>query len=177
MFRILSLTFLVAWIFAPTIAWSAEAFSVTSSSIVNGRIAQKHACSGQSGDDVSWQLSLSGLPEGAKFLAIVMDDPDAMAPAGKVWVHWNVVNIPATTLTFAAGEKPQGEQLRNSGGGSNYAGMCPPDGVHLYQMAVFALKDKIDTSGFFGPSELTIDAFESEYGAKILAKSVITGKF
>lgn len=177
MFRASCLTVLLAWLMLPVVAWPQQSLNITSSSFVDGKIAQRHACGGQGGDDISPQITVSGLPVGSAFLAIVMDDPDAMAPAGKVWVHWNVVNIPAASLSFAAGAKPAGEQLRNSGGGSSYAGMCPPDGVHVYRLAVFALKEKLDTGGFFGPSDLTIERFVSEYGDRILASKVIKGKF
>ena len=33
-------------------------------------------------------LTVSGIPEGTKSLALIMDDPDAMGAVGKVWVHW-----------------------------------------------------------------------------------------
>ena len=33
-------------------------------------------------------LTISGIPEGTKSLALIMDDPDAMGAVGKVWVHW-----------------------------------------------------------------------------------------
>ncbi|KXA88840.1 hypothetical protein AKJ61_04075, partial [candidate division MSBL1 archaeon SCGC-AAA259B11] len=32
-------------------------------------------------------------PEEAETLTLLMDDPDAMEPAGKVWDHWVVWNI------------------------------------------------------------------------------------
>ena len=38
-------------------------------------------------------LTVSGIPEGTKSLSLIMDDPDAMEPAGKVWVHWVLWNI------------------------------------------------------------------------------------
>ena len=28
------------------------------------------------------------IPSGTKTIALIMDDPDAMAAVGKVWVHW-----------------------------------------------------------------------------------------
>ena len=38
-------------------------------------------------------MTISGIPEGTKSLALIMDDPDAMGAVGKVWVHWVVWNI------------------------------------------------------------------------------------
>ena len=44
-------------------------------------------------------LTISGIPEGTKSLALIMDDPDAMGAVGKVWVHWVAWNIdPTKTL-------------------------------------------------------------------------------
>ena len=46
-------------------------------------------------------LTVSGIPEGTKSLSLIMDDPDAMEPAGKVWVHWVAWNIdPTNTELF-----------------------------------------------------------------------------
>ena len=39
-------------------------------------------------------LFVSGIPEGTKYLALIMDDPDAMGAVGKVWVHWVVMEYP-----------------------------------------------------------------------------------
>ena len=41
-------------------------------------------------------LTISGKPEGTKSLVLIMDDPDAMAAVGKVWVHWVAWNIDPT---------------------------------------------------------------------------------
>ena len=38
-------------------------------------------------------LTVSGIPEGTKSLALIMDDPDAMGAVGKVWVHWVMYNV------------------------------------------------------------------------------------
>jgi phosphatidylethanolamine-binding protein (PEBP) family uncharacterized protein len=94
---------------------------------------------------------------------------------GKVWVHWNVFNLPAQgAVTIAAGQKLSGDIGQTSGGGRGYEGMCPPDGVHTYRFAVFASRDKlqVDTR-----TPLTIDAFEGKYGSQVLAKAQIAGKF
>jgi len=148
---------------------------LTSSSIVGGQIQKPHACRAKGGTDQPVQLSIRGLPADAKFISIVADDPDAMKPAGKVWVHWNVFNVPAHgELTIAAGQQLSGDIGQNSAGGRGYQGMCPPDGVHTYRFAVFASRDKlqVDTR-----TPLTIDAFESKYGSQVVAKAQISGNF
>jgi len=148
---------------------------LSSSSIVGGQIQQPHACRGKGGTDQPLQLTIRGLPADAQFISVVADDPDAMKPAGKVWVHWNMFNVAAHgDATIAAGQQLSGDVGQTSGGGRGYEGMCPPDGVHTYRFAVFASRDRlqVDTR-----TPLTIDAFEAKYGSQVLAKAQITGKF
>ena len=33
-------------------------------------------------------LDFKNIPEGTQSIGLIMDDPDAMAAVGKVWVHW-----------------------------------------------------------------------------------------
>ncbi|MDH5743478.1 MAG: YbhB/YbcL family Raf kinase inhibitor-like protein, partial [Candidatus Aminicenantes bacterium] len=54
-----------------------------------GMIPSKFTCDGP---DVSPALEWESVPENAKTLAIICDDPDA--PMG-TWVHWVIFNIPA----------------------------------------------------------------------------------
>jgi Raf kinase inhibitor-like YbhB/YbcL family protein len=161
-----------------THAFSSE-LSISSESIKDGKIEKIHACGRQGGRDMPLQLSIKGIPGEAKYLAIVSDDPDAVRPAGRVWVHWNIFNVPVKGdgLDIAAGEKLEGDLGRTSGNSKGYEGMCPPDGVHTYRFAVFALSGKIELGGFFGPNAMTIDAFEGKYKASIVRKGIITGKF
>lgn len=148
---------------------------VASSAIVGGHIAQVHACRGKGGTDQPLPLSIHAMPAGANYVSIVADDPDAMKPAGKVWVHWNVFNVPASgQLEVAAGEKLAGEIGRTSGGARGYEGMCPPDGVHAYRFAVFATREKLKVDA---SHPWTIDQFEAKFGPALLGTAVITGKF
>lgn len=148
---------------------------LSSSSIVGGQIQKPHACRAKGGTDQPLQLTLRGLPDHTRFISIVADDPDAVRPAGKVWVHWNVFDIPAQgDVTFAAAHPPSGTAGRTSGGGRGYEGMCPPDGVHTYRFAVFASRDELHVDTH---KPWTIDAFEAKYGGQVLAKAQITGKF
>lgn len=148
---------------------------LTSSSITGGRIHREHACRGKGGRDLPLQLSIRNLPPDAKYVSIVSDDPDAVKPAGKVWVHWNVFNVPASgSLDVAAGQQLAGDVGRTTGHANGYEGMCPPDGVHTYRFAVFASRDKLhaDTR-----TPITIDEFERRFGAQVAARAMLTGKF
>ncbi|MFL6692084.1 MAG: YbhB/YbcL family Raf kinase inhibitor-like protein [Ramlibacter sp.] len=148
---------------------------ITSSSIESGRIRKEHACRAKGGTDQTPQLSVEDIPFEGKYVSIVADDPDAVRPAGKVWVHWNVFNVPVTgRLILDAGQPPSGEVGATSGQGRGYEGPCPPDGEHTYRFAAFATTDKvkIDTS-----EPWTIDAFEVKYGSLVVGKALLTGRF
>ena len=47
----------------------------------NGSIPSKYTCDGK---NINPQLKISGIPAKAKSLALIMDDPDALKPAGKL---------------------------------------------------------------------------------------------
>ena len=64
---------------------------LTSSAFEDGSEIPRE-CGYKNGNKVP-PLTISGIPEGTKSLTLIMDDPDAMEPAGKVWVHWVVWNI------------------------------------------------------------------------------------
>lgn len=148
---------------------------ITSSSITAGKIHQEHACRAKGGSDQPPQLSIRDIPAGAKYVAIVSDDPDAVRPAGKVWVHWNVFNVPASgSLDIAAGQHLPGEVGRTTGHATGYEGMCPPDGVHTYRFAVFASRDKLKVDARI---PLTIDEFERRFGGEVMARGMLTGRF
>jgi len=158
----------------PTAALSMD---LTSSSFSGGKIKKESACSNHGGKDVSPQISISSAPPGTTHFAVIIDDPDAVPVARKTWVHWNVVNIPADKTDFAAGETPPGSELTNHNKRTRYAGMCPPNGTHTYRLAVYALKAPIETGGFFGPSMLTQESFQSKYSEQILDQAQIDGAF
>lgn len=108
------------------------------------RIPKKHTCDGE---DVSPPLAWTGVPEGAKSLAVICDDPDA--PAG-TWVHWVLYNLPAEATgldekvppkeTLASGARQGKNDFRKIG----YNGPCPPGGTHRYFFKVYALDRILD---------------------------------
>ena len=150
-----------------------------SDSIVDGKINKIHACSKKGGKNKSPHLSLSGIPNGTNSITIIMDDPDAMKPAGKIWVHWNVFNIPVSSESFAlpSGKKPKGT-IGKGHSGSGYSGMCPPDGKHTYRIAIYAQKEdvKAKASGF-SAVKYTLERFEKDFSSSIIEKIIVTGDF
>jgi Raf kinase inhibitor-like YbhB/YbcL family protein len=117
---------------------------LTSSSFENQKgIAKKFTCDGE---NISPALEWSGVPEGTKSFALIVDDPDAPDPANPrmTWVHWVLYNIPATVSSLLEGVKekdlPKGTfQGLNDWKKTGYGGPCPPIGKHRYFHKLYAL--------------------------------------
>ncbi len=108
-----------------------------------GAIPKNYTCQGK---DISPALKWSGLPEGTKSIALIVDDPDAPDPAApkRVWVHWVLYNIPATANgmpeAVTATTLPRGTRDgTNDWGRVGYGGPCPPIGRHRYFHKLYAL--------------------------------------
>ena len=152
---------------------------VSSSDVVDGKIVKESACRKKGGKDQSPQISVTNIPSGTKSISIIMDDPDAIKPAGKIWVHWNVFNIPVNGETFILdrGARPVGV-IGKGHGGSGYKGMCPPDGKHEYRIAIYAQKEDVKAKATgFSAVKYTLERFEKDFGSEIIQKSVLTGTF
>jgi Raf kinase inhibitor-like YbhB/YbcL family protein len=107
---------------------------ITSSAFRNGEVIPvKYTCDGE---DVSPPLEFDDIPEKARSLALIMDDPDA--PMG-TWDHWLVWNIPPGTSDVPEGDSPQGVVGKNSWGKAAWGGPCPPDRQHRYFFKLYAL--------------------------------------
>ncbi len=109
----------------------------------NGEIPTRYTCDG---DDVSPPLAWSGVPAGAKTLALIVDDPDAPDPAAPkmTWVHWVLYNIPPTATALPEGVPakalPAGtKEGLNDWKRTGYGGPCPPVGRHRYFHKLYAL--------------------------------------
>ncbi|OGX14951.1 MAG: hypothetical protein A2166_03675 [Omnitrophica WOR_2 bacterium RBG_13_41_10] len=102
----------------------------------NEYIPAKYTCEGQ---DINPELVITGVPEGSKSLALIMDDPDA--PIG-VWVHWVVFDIPIVSR-IAENSVPGKLGITNSGK-KDYHGPCPPSGVHHYFFKIYALDAQLN---------------------------------
>lgn len=100
---------------------------------------------GCNGQNISPALEWSGVPDGAKSLALTLYDPDA--PTGSGWWHWVVVNIPPDTTKLEEGASPDkmpkgALETRTDFGKPGYGGPCPPPGdqPHHYIFTLYALK-------------------------------------
>lgn len=94
------------------------------------------------GQNISPALTFHGIPENAKSLVLIMDDPDA--PHG-VFDHWIVWNIPPTISNLSEEalelKKLSGVQYGKNGVGTDsYFGPKPPPGnPHRYFFKLYAL--------------------------------------
>ena len=153
------------------------AFVLSSSVFTHqGEIPSQYTCEGS---DISPPLSWSGIPEGTKSLALVVDDPDAPDPKApqRTRVHWVLYNLPPTASGLAervAPEKlPSGTgQGKNDWGRSGYGGPCPPIGRHRYFHKLYALDTVLSDWGTPTKKEL-----EKAMEGHILARTEIIGTY
>lgn len=108
-----------------------------------GEIPAIHTCDGK---DHSPALTWSGLPEGTRSLALIVDDPDAPDPAAPkmTWVHWILYNLPPAARGLpdtvgSAGLPPGALEGLNDWKRTGYGGPCPPIGRHRYFFKLYAL--------------------------------------
>ena len=141
-----------------------------------GEIPRRHTCEG---DDVSPELHWSGVPDGARSLVLVVDDPDAPDPAAPrmVWVHWVLYDIPpdATGLAEAVTEAalpPGTKQGKNDWKRTGYGGPCPPIGRHRYFHKLYALDAELGDLG--QPTKVEL---ERAMQGKALAQAELVGTY
>ena len=120
-------------------------------------------------EDVSPSLVFSEVPEEAKSLALIVDDPDA--PGGD-FVHWIVFNIPPDTEEIATGEKVSYLQGKNDFGKNQYIGPCPPSGTHRYFFRLYALDAVLDLKEGATKAEL-----EKAMEGHVLAEAQLIGTY
>jgi Raf kinase inhibitor-like YbhB/YbcL family protein len=125
--------------------------TVTSSAFTNGGPLPASApgpaangCS-TSGTATSPQLTWTPGPAGTKAYMVTVFDTDA--PTGLGFVHWTLLDLPASVTSLPAGYGTPGAATLggingyNDQGFNGYTGPCPPvgDGAHHYWITVSAL--------------------------------------
>ena len=98
------------------------------------KIPRKYTCDGE---NINPPLVFVDVPQAARSLVLIVDDPDA--PRG-TWVHWVVYNIhPAVREVKEHSVPRDGIEGLTSSGKPGYAGPCPPSGTHRYFFKLYAL--------------------------------------
>lgn len=138
-----------------------------------GAIPAKYTCEGQ---DVAPPLAWSGVPPGAKSLALVCFDPDAPDPAAPrmTWVHWVVYDLPPHSSGLAeGGSLPHGaREGLNDWHRTGYGGPCPPIGEHRYFFELYALDTTLPNL-----RQPTRAQLMSAIAGHVLAKAELVGTY
>ena len=136
-------------------------FSITCSDFNEGEEIPKKF--GYKYENEQPNIEFGSVPDETKTLALIMDDPDAMAAVGKVWVHWLTYHT-VNDITLIQGKTDFGE--------IGYGGPAPPDGQHTYVFKAYALGTKLDLQNGYSKQEL-----EDAMRGNILAEAKLTGTF
>ncbi|MDH3769973.1 MAG: YbhB/YbcL family Raf kinase inhibitor-like protein [Nitrospirota bacterium] len=142
----------------------------------DGEIPRKYTCEDQ---DISPPLSWSGVPDGTKSFALIVDDPDAPDPNAPrmTWVHWVLYNLPSTTRelpesatreVLPAGTKEGTNDWKRRG----YGGPCPPIGRHRYFHKLYALDAALTDLGTATKPQL-----ERAIEGHVLARAELIGTY
>ncbi len=139
-----------------------------------GKIPSKYTCDGQ---NLNPPLTFSDVPENARSLVLIMDDPDipdfVKVKFGiKVWDHWIIFNIPPSTEGIFEGRNPSGLLGKNTNGKNAYGGPCPPDREHRYLFKLYALDTELDL-----PEGSTKAEVEKAMKGHILAEAKQVGRY
>jgi Raf kinase inhibitor-like YbhB/YbcL family protein len=118
-------------------------FTLSSTAFDEGSaIPREYSCHGE---DVSPALAWTGIPSGAGALVLFVDDPD-----GRDWVHWIVLDLPASDGSLPKGVSPSADrphQGTNDFHKVGYGGPCPPSGTHHYRFTLYALAKPLGLAG------------------------------
>ncbi len=132
-----------------------------------GMIPAKYTCDGE---DINPPLAIEEVPDNAKSLVLIVDDPDA--PMG-VWTHWLIWNINPQTKEITENSVPEGAVLGiNDFGKLEYGGPCPPGGTHRYFFKIYALDTVLDL-----PKGAKKDELEKIMTNHILDEGELVGKY
>lgn len=128
---------------------------------------------GYAARNVNPPLRIAGVPPTAQSLALIVDDPDAVEPAGKVWDHWVVWNVdPGLTEIPAEWDAADAVEGQNDYGERGYGGPNPPDGEHTYRFELYALDRTLDL-----PADTDADGLRRAVDDAILEETTLRGTF
>lgn len=131
----------------------------------DGTIDRKY---GKKADNISPQLSWSGVPDGtASFVLTCVD----LHPIARGYVHWVVTGIPADVT-----ELPENAAATGLPAGATesqvYAGPFPPSGTHDYEFTLYAVGAAAAV-----PAKAPLDQILHAIGPHVLARAKLVGAF
>ena len=128
---------------------SVKTMQVESSAFKAGNsIPVKYTCEGK---NINPPISFKQIPQEAKSLALIIEDPDATKGTFDHWVIWNIE--PSTQIEENSAPGIEG---KNGSGKVEYTGPCPPagTGIHHYYFKVYALDKKLSLEKGSGKIQL-----------------------
>ena len=160
-------------------------FSITCSDFEEGgeipkRFGYKHG-------NLAPSIHFKNIPENTKSIGLIMDDPDAMAAVGKIWVHWLFYertddgtaeirrlhpDMPESYLKMVSTLNSMKIFGKNDFGELRYGGPAPPDKRHTYIFKAYALDVELDLNEGYSKQEL-----EDAMKGHIIAEAKLTGTF
>jgi Raf kinase inhibitor-like YbhB/YbcL family protein len=142
-----------------------------------GKIPIQYVMVPAGGKNISIPLAWKNAPPGTKSFALSIIDPH---PVAQNWVHWFVINIPASTVSLAEGAScksmPAGAvELKNSFGDAGYGGPQPPkgSGEHPYVVTLYAMNvEKLELG-----TSVSLPAFKKALEGTVIQSAGTTGKY
>ncbi len=129
--------------------------------------------------DVSPPLAWKDVPETAKSLVLIVDDPDAPDPKAPkmTWIHWVLYNIPPNVDNLqqdvTSSDLPLGTlEGMNSWKRTGYGGPCPPIGRHRYFHKLYALDEVLPD--LKNPTKAKLEA---QMSGHIIATAELVGTY
>lgn len=129
-----------------------------------GSIPQKYTCKGA---NVNPPLDIAHIPDAAKTLAIIVEDPDACVQNRVHWLAWNI-----PVVRHIIEERTMEYEGMNDFGLQRYTGPYSPFGIHRYQFKVYALDTVLQLAA--GSSRGQLVRAMSDY---IVGSGEVTGAF
>jgi Raf kinase inhibitor-like YbhB/YbcL family protein len=120
-------------------------------------------------------LEIEDPPGETEAFALIVDDPDAIEPAGKIWEHWLVWDISPETRTIPEDWDPEiagATEGENDFGERGYGGPSPPDREHTYRFELYALDTELDL-----PESADADELREEMEDHIIEKTALHGTY
>lgn len=139
-----------------------------------GSIPAKYTCDGK---NISPPLAITNVPEGARPLVLIVEDPDVPAAVRdeQMFDHWVLFNIDPSTKEIAEHSAP-GKQGANTSGKAQFTGPCPPPQFepkeHRYFFILYALDTTIDEQ-----EGATKEAVRAAMRGHIITKAELVGTY